>query len=250
MKFRIEDPNLFIKIVSSIKKIADNTDFTISPESIIIQTIDLSGTCMFDIKLNNNFYSDIKDDIIVGVNIKNLENVLSLSSKNQELFLSVSNNEFVLDLMTNGKSVINFCLNNVEPNGTKFDMNVRTGLYTDEYELIIDYSEFKKNVKDLSKFGEICTIDVLPDSASLSVKGDAGSGRIEFSESIQINKLGPNENCNRQYKFKYLSIFASCDLSDKICLKFSSDGLLCCEYLLKDYGYARYYVGPHAEVDN
>ena len=249
MELTINDGVFFRKLVTSVKDLTNLTEFTFDSENgMTVQAMDIAHICMIDISLPPDFFETFNIDespLKLGINFENLNNILKLSGKN-------SNINLVYQADHTDKLFIN--ITEKKRKNIEFEMKLvvveQDSIVVPEliHDLIVylDTDEFQKTIKDMSCFGENCTISVTQDDVTFSVSGEAGTGKVTISDAEIETTNEEIDGIKLTFSTKYLAEFAKANLSGQVALKLSNTVPFCCEYQL-EFGHVKFYLGQKTE---
>lgn len=240
MNVIIKNGDLFRKIVGSLKDLLLSGEFIFDQESVKLQSADSSKVVIVDVFMDINSFDkySVSETTKLEFNFENLQNVLNLS-KSEQIGLTYKEgaDKVSLKLNDNSKKVqFNLLLSSTD----KDELDIHEIIY--DTKIYVDSSEFRKSIKDLSTFGNKCSISAGVDNMSLAVSGDVGSGEVVI-DGLEIEGSGGNLGT---FGMKYLNLFAKAGLTDEVVLKFAKDMPFCFEYPLQ-HGHVRFYLLPMIE---
>jgi proliferating cell nuclear antigen len=240
MDIVINDGSFFRKLVSCIKELTNLTEFTFDQRGISVQAMDDAHVCLIDILLPADSFEKfvVSRPINLGFNFENFNNILKLS-KNSSIGISYKegNDKILINVSEHIHKKIEFemTLTDIVQEG------VQINELEHQFKVYIDTDEFQKSIKDLSAFGDKCTIIVNADSITFKVTGKAGTGKICIDDA-EIELDDETDEIKQTFATKYLALFAKANLSDQVSLKFSKTTPFCCEYTVDD-GHVCFYLG-------
>lgn len=249
MNIIIKDADVFRKIINCLKDlITDSGQFIFDYRGISMQSIDTSKVVLIDILLDQEAFDKYEvepdpnsetKDVRLAFNFENFSNILKLSKSTKiGIIHKLGDDKVILKLNEHNTKKIQFnmALSETDKEEREVpDMEYPVKVY-------IDSTEFQKTIKDLSSFGKRCTISVVGNEITFSVKGDAGSGEVCITDAeIEYSDTSDEEEFSADFNIKYLHFFAKAGLSNEITLKFGKGVPFCFECQL-DYGHVRFFL--------
>lgn len=244
MEVKLENGELFKKIVSSIRELSDEVEFFCDEDTMEVQAMDGSHVCMIDMVLTKNAFStyEVQQAVSIGVNMANLNSILKMSKKNDSITLKHPKDTDNLELKIAGsKKKIDFKLKLMEIDKDRLQPIELPFTHA----ISMNSSEFEKVVKDAANIGDSCYINITDNSLDFEVEGDIGSGTISTEDVIVLSDE-PLEPLKTRFNTRQLlSIAKSSKLTSNVTLKLGEEFPLYCDYDLgENIGYARFYLAP------
>lgn len=243
MEISIDGPFLR-KLISCIKDFTECSNVIFSKSGFDIQAMDNAHVSIVSVKLFPSFFNKytIKKDLCLGIKFETLHKIIKVNKSNDIILSCKDTDEMNIDML-DGHSSFNFCMKLMDIE------NNTLNLHELDYQYIVKMNaqKFYSIIKELSYFGSECTIQCKPESFSLIVNGDMGSGRTVI-EDVEITSFSQDMNLKLNFNFKYIISIASSVLSDVLILKFGENIPLCCEYPIND-GNIVFFLAPKIQDD-
>ena len=238
MNIVINNGNIFKKIINGVKEIITISEITFDKKGMVIKTMDDTHACLLNLFISESFFSvyDINGVLSVGVNFENFSDILKLSS-GEDIKISYVPNSDKLSIDLSDTRTIKFEMNLF--NSVQEPIEIEDLIY--DYIVYINTKDFIKVIKDLSIFGDKCTIDI-SDTIIFTVNGDNGKGEFGVDD-VKIKKINDKATALKLvYNLKFLSIFAKTNIVGDMILKLSSVSPFCCEYRHEEDSFVSYYL--------
>jgi len=241
MEIFIKDGLFFRKIIAAIRELSQSAEFKFTTRGIMVQCMDMSHICVIDIYQPIDI--NLTDPISLGIDLTHFNDILKLS-KNSAVLLKWTQNHDKLHINVSESNKL-----------IEFDMNLKDKIEQDKVEItelqydfyvFINTQEFQKCMKDLSTFGDRCTI-LINTNVTFIVTGAAGTVRITLDDADIESE--PESEIRLTFNMKYLILFAKAGITEQIVLKLGSGTPLCCEYNFENNGFVKFFLGPMAEFE-
>jgi proliferating cell nuclear antigen len=242
MEITINQGAFFRKLITAIRDLTTEAEFKFDATGLVVRTMDSSHVCMIDISLDATFFGswNVQNCIKLGIDLDNLNNILKVSSINSDIRMYYVTDADILQLNINeGRKNIEF---QMKLKQNSYD-TINIDEYTHDFIVNLNTDEFKKTIKDLSAFGDRCTITVNENKGIIfNVIGDAGNGKIEILDPETENPGNVEDDIKLTFSLKYLTMFSKTNLGDSLSLKFSRQVPFCCEYVINDNSVCRFWL--------
>jgi len=244
MNIVIKNGSIFKKVINSIKDLNEVSEIKFDKNGMTIQTMDGTHVCLAYVFIPDSYFSsyNILGSLTIGVNFDAFSDILKLSKKEDiKLSYDVKNSDKLTVDISDSRTVkfemvlINIPQDPIEMSELSFD-----------YIVYMNTQELNKTFKDLSIFGDKCTINISEKEIFFTVSGDKGTGELGIEE-FKIDKLNENAGLLKlTFNLKFLLLFSKANITEQIILKFSESSPLCCEYKFEE-AVMSYYLGPMAD---
>lgn len=258
MEARLENPTLFKKILDALRELVEEANIDCNETGLSLQAMDASHVALVSMHLNRKYFDsfECKTNTTLGVNLGSIQKILKCGDSDD-----------VLTLKTNDESTeLKFQFEN-EGRYFEFSMNL---MDIDSEHLAIPESdpeasitmastEFQKNCRDLTQFGDTVKISVRKNKVIFSLNGNTGNGAVTHSSFDSANdskkveiKYDSNEPLDLSFALRYLNFFNKAQpLSETVTLELSKDRPLLVKFELDDNaGYIKYYLAPKVDEDD
>ena len=237
-----KNPHQFKKIIESINNLVSEACFLFSADGLKCQAMDSSHISLIVIELSaEKHFSlyEIEDDVLVGLSVSSLLKILKCVDSKFDLTISQKTDSDVLDIILKSldrKLDFKLKLMDIECES----MEIPEQEYQAKVQL--DSAEFYRSMKDLSNFGDVCTITCSEESKNgivFSAEGEMGVADFEFSNIS--SELA--ESISLKFSTRYLVLFAqAASVNKSFLVKLSSDAPL-----VLDYDEIKFFLAPKIE---
>jgi proliferating cell nuclear antigen len=254
MKIQISDKKkkeLFVSLFQVLKNCSTLICITFENELAHIQGMDKSHVCLFDVKLNKNWFTnyDINESTKICFDSSVFHSIIGTKSDNQDLVITLSeNNQDILH--------INFELN--ESKKGDFKKSFKMPLVEYEYEEMnipnVDYdAEFSLSSKQISdmfsqlnNFGSDIIINCSQDDISLTTNGVTGEMRVDIPiDDLTSYSIVEGEEVILTYSLSYINKMCITNkLSTDIDFSLSNECPMKISYDLGDGSLMVFFIAP------
>ena len=259
----ISDPEKFSKfsiIFNNMKNFTNTIVLNMNDEGLYTQGLDSGNVCLFECKINKDWFDDYKCDdesYNLGINTTMLNNVLSIYENGQIFELVISKQD---EENTNNLDVDSIVINyiNNEKNKKTFNKSFCVSLTYLEHnllnipddendiELLIDSNIFCELINQLQLFNESVEFTFNEDNIKIISSGDFGSMEtiINFDD---VNEYSITEDMELVQKFslKYIKLMCNFNkLSNEMRLLYTEDKPMILKYDLNDNSYLKLFLAP------
>jgi proliferating cell nuclear antigen len=254
MKIQISDKkkkDLFVSLFQVLKNCSTLICITFENEIAHIQGMDKSHVCLFDVKLNKNWFTnyDIIESTKICFDSTVFHSIIGTKSDNQDLVITLSeNNQDILH--------INFELN--ESKKGDFKKSFKMPLVEYEYEEMnipnVDYdAEFSLSSKQISdmfsqlnNFGNDIIINCSQDDISLTTNGVTGEMRVDIPiDDLTSYSIVEGEEVILTYSLSYINKMCITNkLSTDIDFSLSNECPMKISYDLGDGSLMVFFIAP------
>lgn len=257
---KFQAANVLKKLVDAIKDLVVNANWECSPSGIMMQAMDSSHVSLISMQLNKDGFADYRCDknLTIGLNLAHLAKILKCANDKDSVTMST----------TEDGDTVSFLFES-EGRSATFELKMmdidaeHLGIPETEYKckVAMNGGEFSRITKDLSQFGDACTISVVKKSISFTVKGDMGTAKIvreknqvkseddsDKKKSTDELSIDMEEETELLFALRYLNnITKATPLSDQVHLNLSRDVPLMVEYKIENLGSLQYFLAPKIE---
>ncbi|MGC8538597.1 MAG: proliferating cell nuclear antigen (pcna) [Candidatus Micrarchaeia archaeon] len=244
-EIKIDDARYWRDCVGAIVSLVDEGSFNITKEGISLKAMDPSGISMVSFFIPSKAFSkySIDKNESVGLNLENLNKVLSRTRDNESLVMKDSDNKIVLEFAgEKSKRRYKMPMIDVRKNVDKepnvdFDANV---------EMV--EAPLKDILKDASLISSYVAFSASKNQFSVSARGD--SGELEENHEVDSNaikKIEAKASANATFNLEYLeNMVKACPLGSSISLWIKNDEPIKMSYKIGD-AVITYYLAPYME---
>ncbi len=244
-ELRIDNAKYWRDCVESIVNLVDEGSFNIAKEGISLKAMDPSGISMVSFFIPSKAFSkfDIPKNASVGLNLENLNKVLSRTRDNEALVMKDTDNKLLLEFVgKNGKRRYRLPMIDVRKNVEK-EPNVEFNAFVD-----IAGDPLKEIIKDASLMSSYITFKESENQFFISAHGDSGELE-EFNENDGeiIKKIKAEKEEGAVFNLEYLeSIIKACPIGNQINIALKTNEPLKVTYNIGD-ATLTYFLAPYME---
>lgn len=252
LEARLEQANLFKKVVDAIKDLVQDCNFDCNDSGIALQAMDNSHVALVSMLLKAEGFSPYRCDrnIALGVNLTSLTKVLRAAQGEDILTIKAEDAPDVLNLVFESSESDRIC---------EYDLKLmdidqeHLGIPETEYAATITMpsAEFKRICTDLILLSESVAIEASKDGVSFKCSGDIGNGTVTLRSHTNVDKPALNvdielaETVALTFSLKYLVNFCKASgLSETVRLCLSNEVPLLVEYPIANSSHLRFYLAP------
>lgn len=215
MPIKLENPVLLSKAVELISELVTEVKIRVNAYGLSITAIDPANVAMVGFKFPKSSFSQFETgDMILGVNLDSLKQILKRCSPRSSLILEHKDGYLNIQILDRIKRNFNLSLIEIESEDKEIP-NL-------EYSSVIEINsvDFIASVEDCAVVADACSFVIKDGKFIIEAKG-LNAAKSEFSgDEAKIN----GENCRAKYSLEYLSKFIKgSKLCEKTILKFAED---------------------------
>ena len=254
--------NKFSNIFCNLKNFTDITNIHFSKSGLYVQGMDKSHCCLFEFKINSNWFDtyqfDNKNNVEkLGISNNIMYKVLNTRRENQSININYveKNDKLSIQFLNDGKEqskndfnkIINIPLIDVDENM----LSIPTTEY--EAEITISSNMMREIVEELSIFNDKLEITLNEDNINLKSSGIDGEMGIAISNDDIIEyAIIESGNLKQSYSLKFFKLMTSFNkLSNNVKLGFSEINPMIMIYSLdsddSELNYIKFYLAPYIE---
>lgn len=225
---------LFKKSLESISGLIQETNVRFKDEGIYIMSIDKTQIILIDFFMPKDIFDNYSvEPSLIGLNIFELNNMISRSFESDKLKLELGDNQ--LDISLTGTLNRRFNLSYIDV----FDQEVNVPETKYSTEIVLKAYLLKEILKDVSLISSTLTFKVIDDKFIVEAIGE--KGKIETS--IPKVKLKSKKNIFLKFSLSYLkNILKSIDNDTEITLRLEEDAPLYIEYYIDNLVLIKIYL--------
>ena len=214
MRIQITDKkkkDIFVSVFQVLKNCSSLICVMFETELVHIQGMDKSHVCLFDVKLNKNWFTkyDIIDSTKICFDSNVFHSIISTKSENQDLIIKMNSDE---------KDVLYVNFESIEAKKGDFKKSFKMPLAEYEYEEMniptvdydADFSLLSKQITDmfsqLNNFGNDIIINCSETSISLTTNGITGEMRVDIPiDDLSSYSIVEGEDITLTYSLAYIN---------------------------------------------
>jgi proliferating cell nuclear antigen len=254
MKIQISDKkkkDIFVSLFQVLKNCSTLISITFEPDVAHIQGMDKSHVCLFDVKLNKNWFTkyDIIDSTKICFDSNVFHSIISTKSENQDLIIKMNSDD---------QDVLYVNFESIEVKKGDFKKSFKMPLVEYEYEEMniptVDYdAEFSllsKQITDmfsqLNNFGNDIIIKCSETSISLTTNGITGEMRVDIPiDDLSSYSIVEGEDITLTYSLAYINKMCITNkLSEDVELSLSNECPMKISYDLGDDSSMIFFMAP------
>jgi len=214
MRIQISDKkkkDIFVSLFQVLKNCSTLISITFEPDVAHIQGMDKSHVCLFDVKLNKNWFTkyDIIDSTKICFDSNVFHSIISTKSENQDLIIKMNSDD---------QDVLYVNFESIEVKKGDFKKSFKMPLAEYEYEEMniptvdydADFSLLSKQITDmfsqLNNFGNDIIINCSETSISLTTNGITGEMRVDIPiDDLSSYSIVEGEDITLTYSLAYIN---------------------------------------------
>eukprot|EP00428_Durinskia_dybowskii_P067297 CAMPEP_0170387014 /NCGR_PEP_ID=MMETSP0117_2-20130122/17340_1 /TAXON_ID=400756 /ORGANISM="Durinskia baltica, Strain CSIRO CS-38" /LENGTH=258 /DNA_ID=CAMNT_0010642871 /DNA_START=24 /DNA_END=800 /DNA_ORIENTATION=+ len=248
---------LLKKIIEAIRELVADANLDCNERGITMQAMDSSHVSLCAIALKAEGFDSYRCDkaFTLGVNTPNLAKILKCAGNDDIVLLKCEEETDTLTLVFESPaqdriSDFDFKLMDIE--------SEHLGIPDTEYKCTVRMpsAEFQRIIRDISVFGDTCSIRVTKEGIRFSSTGDLGTGNIMLKNNTAVDKdddaivIDMQEPVDLNFALRYLTLFTKATaLGPTVTLSLSPDIPIVVEYPVGDMGHIRYYLAPKIDEE-
>ncbi|KAF1986208.1 proliferating cell nuclear antigen [Aulographum hederae CBS 113979] len=252
LEARLEQANLFKKVVDAIKDLVQDCNFDCNDSGIALQAMDNSHVALVSMMLRSESFAPFRCDrnIALGINLTSLTKVLKCAQSDDILTLKAEDAPDVVELVF--ESAESDRISEYSIKLMDIDQE-HLGIPETDYGATISMpaAEFQRICRDLIALSESVSIECSKEGVKFACQGDIGSGAVTLRQHTNVDKPEMNVEINMSepvsltFSLKYLVNFCKASgLSNQVRLCLSNEVPLLVEYSLANNSHLRFYLAP------
>jgi proliferating cell nuclear antigen len=244
-ELKIDDARYWKSCVEAIGSLIDEGAFSITKEGISLKAMDPSGISMVSFFIPNKAFSkyEVEKESSIGLNLDNLNKVLSSTGGSEQLVMKDSNNRFLLEFIgQNSKRRYRLPMIEVRKEPEK-EPKI-------EFESSIELKSdsFKEMLKHANLMSSYIGFKVEKNMLSVMAKGDTGELEEEYVvNGDMVKKIETGKASSATFNQDYLSkIVGAAPADSTVTIRLKTDEPMKVDYKIGDAS-VLYYLAPYIE---
>jgi len=201
---KMSDSKVWKSCVGAMVNIIEEAAFKFAPEGVKMRAMDPSHVALVDFDLPASAFSeyDVKAPVVVGVNLLEMDRILSRAKSDDELAMELDEKQNRLNFTFKGASTrrLNLSLINVQD----ADLREPKIQFTTAVDLLAGI--FQDGLKDAELVGDKVRLEVKAGEFLMVAEGDKGNSELKVSEKDKgMVKLEVSRPAGATFSSKYLS---------------------------------------------
>ena len=244
-ELKIDNAKYWRDCVEAIVNLVDEGSFNISKEGITLKAMDPSGISMVSFSMPSKSFATftIDKNASIGLNLDNLNKVLSRTRDNEALMMKESDGKLSMEFVgPNSRRRYKLPMIDVRKNVEK-EPNV-------DFDVTVEVlgEPLKDVIKDASLISSYIAFRAAKESMTVSARGD--SGELEEVHEVDgsiVRKLTAKANADAVFNLEYLeNIIKACPMGNQINVSLKSNEPLKVSYNIGD-AQITYFLAPYME---
>lgn len=240
---------LLKKLFESFKEFVNEFSIFCSPKGLNIQAMDASHIMLIHCFLTTDFFEtyNCSSSLMLGLNVQALSKILKCVGPEDNIQLSVSNNDLLNIEIVNKDRESNFTLRLLD-----LDMDLME-MASFQYQgtITINTDLFQRTIRDISQLtSKEVTLECNVTNLCFTSIADEGSSSIRFNNENKGLKCSLTSSYKETFSLKYLNQISKHQLSSTLILHVSEGLPLKLEWLLINTSYVHFYLAPKIEDDD
>ena len=249
MKLVLSEPKYFKDSISIISELVYETKIKINKTGMTIISMDSANVAMVVFKLLSSSFSevDVDEEILLGVNLNNLKQILRRVENSDILILETDGSEAKLHITIKGKTTRKFAI-------PVIDVDER-----DQKEPSLDFTGdvsmpatlLKSAIEDANVVSDSLAFIINGGKFIVAADGDLNEVKVEISpdEDVKIENTSESE-VRAKYSIEYLmKMISGSKLSDEVVLQFGVDYPIKMSFVSVDKLSLSFVLAPRVEND-
>lgn len=244
-EIKIDNAKYWKDCVAAIVSLVDEGLFSITKDGISLKAMDPSSISMISFSMPNKAFSKFTIDkpANIGLNIENLNKILSRTRDNESLVMKDTDNKLSMEFIGQG-SRRRYKLQLVdvkksvekEPN-VEYDAHIQ-----------INGEPFKDIIKDASLISSYISFKAAKDAFSVSARGDSGElEELHENDGNIMRKIDAKKGAESTFNLEFLeNMVKSCPTGNNIDISLKSSEPLMMQYNIGDSS-VKYFLAPYME---
>lgn len=246
MKVKVVDADAFSYIFRTLEDFIDEVTLDFTQEGLRIRGIDPSKVAFIDILIPSGYFEEynVNEEEKVGIKLKDLNDVLKTSTKNDSLYLETDENQTV-NITLDGEYERTFTFPSITASELEVP-NLNLEFPFKAKALTVTFSEIIDEIEEIG--GDSVTLKSENGKLYLTANSDLGSETVELSTENGGLLESEGSDAESVYGLEYIVNTSKMRKpSDTVEIAFGSQIPLKLRYNLPQGGYADFYIAPRAE---
>lgn len=203
MKLIMENSEVWKNSVGAISNLIDEIDLELKEEGVEMRAMDPSHVALTDFRLSSDAFAeyDVKEPKKLGVDLAEMDKILSRANKDDEFILEFDEEESRLRLEFRGDSTRRFSLPLLELEEEEIpepDLDFTASAK-------ISAGTIKEGLKDAALVSDNVRFEISEDKFMMGIESDTGSAELELSKDGEgLQELEVEEPSKAMYNIGYL----------------------------------------------
>jgi len=252
MQFTLSDESkssIFITLLTNLKQFTETIVINYNDEGIYAQGMDDSQVCLFEFKLNKNWFDSytIEDDVSgkIGINIKIIGKILAIHKKDQHL--SFKSTEDSLEIFfDNGDITCNkvFRIPLIEIDVEEFDIPEMSSTV----DLTISSKKFSELISQFETFDDCLELKFSGENINMIASGEVEMEANMSLEDVTEYAIVEGEELNQAFSINHVHKMCNFNkLCDEVVINFYEDQPFRMMYTFNDECYMKFYLAPRMD---
>ncbi|MEM3841216.1 MAG: proliferating cell nuclear antigen (pcna) [Candidatus Micrarchaeaceae archaeon] len=244
-EIKIDDAKYWRNCVEAINSLIDEGSFSITKEGISLKAMDPSGISMVSFSIPNKAFSkyNVDKSTSVGLNLDNLNKILSSARANERLTMKEAENKIVLEFAgENSKRRYKLPIIDV-----RHDSNKEPNIDFDSL-VEVQGDSFKEILKDANLLSSYVGLKADKGTFMVIAKGELGELEEEHLDTAEfIKKLSVSKGAYATFNLEYLSkMVGACPSNSAITISMKTEEPVKLDYNIGE-AHVSYFLAPYME---
>lgn len=250
MKLKMENSEVWKNCIDAVSNLIDEVDFEFKKDGVEMRAMDPSHVALSEFQLSAEAFGeyDIDEPLKLGVDLTEMDKVMSRAKKNDEFTLEFDEEENRLNIKFKGESTRRFSLPLLELEDEELpepDLNFTASVK-------ISAGSLSDGLKDASLVGDNVKFELSEDQFLMGIETDTGSAEMELSKNDEgLQELEVDESSNAMYNIGYLEdMVKAASSSDIIEINHATDLPIQLIFsIADDKGRLQFLLAPRVEAE-
>jgi proliferating cell nuclear antigen len=248
VKARMSDSKVWKTCVGSMVNLIEEAAFKFTPSGIKMKAMDPSHIALVDFELPSDVFEEysVKEQVVLGINLAEMDKVLSRSKAGDELGLELDEKQSRLMFTFRGASTRKLSLPLINIDEREFPEPKIP--FTAQVE--VSAGTVQDGLKDAELVTDNVRFLVDKESFVMTAEGDKGSSELKLSKGDQaLVKLDASQQVHSMYNIKYLSdMMKGASSSDVVTIRLGTDLPVQLDFQISK-GKLRFLLAPRIEAE-
>ncbi len=245
LEIKIDNAKYWKECVSAIVSLVDEGLFIINNDGISLKAMDPSSISMISFFMPNKAFSkfNIDKNVSLGLNIDNLNKILSRTREGEALVMKDSENKLSLEFIGQGSrrryklQLVDVKKNVEKEPSVEFDAHVE-----------MNGEPLKDIIKDANLISSYISFKASKDQFAVTARGESGElEELHETEGGMIKKVESKKNADATFNLELLeNMVKSCPIGNVVTVSLKSNEPLKLRYNIGD-AEVNYYLAPYME---
>jgi len=250
LRAKTSDPRMWKTCIGMMVNLVEEAAFRFSEQGLKTRAMDPSRVALVDLEIGADAFSEyqVKDAIVLGVNLLEMNKVLSRGKSDDEITIELDKDGGRLNIVFRGASTRKLSLPLIDI--SESELPEPKIPFTAVVEILAGV--LQDGLKDAELVGETVRFEARGEEFSMSAESDRGKTELRLEKGDQgLVKISANQPTRATYGIGYLSnMLKSAESSKTVTMSFGNDLPTQIDYPVADgKGRLRFLLAPRIESE-